>query len=137
MNNELDVKKFIQVASLDNSIYRRPNGYQITSLKADQYGGYYAVNFIGNEILYFDANNNVNVLVKDGITSLKSPYDVVQLGKLLYVTLYSNDEIGIYDKTFGIKRGSIGKKGTESGELLAPQYITVDDRDYIYVSEWG
>ncbi|QFP42081.1 hypothetical protein F9Y90_03085 [Borrelia miyamotoi] len=137
LNNELDVKKFIQVASLDNSIYRRPNGYQITSLKADQYGGYYAVNFIGNEILYFDANNNVNVLVKDGITSLKSPYDVVDLGKLLYVTLYSNDEIGIYDKTFGIKRGSIGKKGTESGELLAPQYITVDDRDYIYVSEWG
>lgn len=137
LNNELDVERFIQVASLSNSIYRRPNGCQITSLKADQYGGYYAVNFVGNEILHFDANNNVNVLIKDGITSLKSPYDVIELGDLLYVTLYSNDEIGIYDKTFGIKRGSIGKKGTEAGELLAPQYMTVDGRDYIYVSEWG
>ena len=137
LNNELDVDNFIQVASLDNSIYRRPNGYQITSLKANQYGGYYAVNFVGNEILHFDANNNINVLVKDGITSLRSPYDVIELGKFLYVTLYSNDEIGIYDKTFGIKRGSIGKKGTEAGDLLAPQYMTVDERDYIYVSEWG
>ncbi|WP_407637312.1 tetratricopeptide repeat protein [Borrelia persica] len=138
LNNELgNVEKFIQVASLDNSIYKRPNGYQITSLKADQYGGYYAVNFVGNEILHFDANNNVRVLVKDGIASLKSPYDVIELGDLLYVTLYSNDEIGIYDKTFGIKKGSIGKKGTAAGELLAPQYITVDERDYIYVSEWG
>ncbi|AHE62569.1 Tetratricopeptide repeat family protein [Borrelia parkeri SLO] len=137
LNNELDVERFIQVASLNNSIYRRPNGYQITSLKADQYGGYYAVNFVGNEILHFDANNNVSVLIKDGITSLKSPYDVIELGDLLYVTLCSNDEIGIYDKTFGIKRGSIGKKGTDDGELLAPQYMTVDERDYIYVSEWG
>ncbi|WP_221037741.1 tetratricopeptide repeat protein [Borrelia sp. HM] len=137
LNNELDVDNFIQVAFLDNSIYRRPNGYQITSLKANQYGGYYAVNFVGNEILHFDANNNINVLVKDGITSLRSPYDMIELGKLLYVTLYSNDEIGIYDKTFGIKRGSIGKKGTEAGELLAPQYMTVDERNYIYVSEWG
>ncbi|WP_200862219.1 tetratricopeptide repeat protein [Borrelia hispanica] len=138
LNNEFkNIEKFVQVALLDNSIYKRPNGYQITSLKADQYGGYYAVNFVGNEILHFDANNNVHVLVKDGITSIKSPYDVIELDKLLYVTLYSNDEIGIYDKTFGIKKGSIGKKGTEDGELLAPQYITVDERDYIYVSEWG
>ncbi|WP_407933123.1 MULTISPECIES: tetratricopeptide repeat protein [Borrelia] len=137
LHNELDVERLVQVASLNNSIYKRPNGYQITSLKADQYGGYYAVNFVGNEILHFDANNNVNVLIKDGITSLRSPYDVLELGELLYVTLYANDEIGIYDKTFGIKRGSIGKKGTEAGKLLAPQYMTVDERDYIYVSEWG
>ncbi|WP_193333517.1 tetratricopeptide repeat protein [Borrelia duttonii] len=138
LNNEFkNIEKFVQVALLDNSIYKRPNGYQITSLKADQYGGYYAANFVGNEILHFDANNNIHVLVKDGITSIKSPYDVIELDKLLYVTLYSNDEIGIYDKTFGIKKGSIGKKGTEDGELLAPQYITVDERDYIYVSEWG
>ncbi len=137
LSNELDVERFVQVASLTNSIYRRPNGYQITSLRSDQYGGYYAVNFVGNEILHFDANNNIHVVVKDGITSLKSPYDVIELGELLYVTLCSNDEIGIYDKVFGIKKGSIGKKGTEAGELLAPQYMTVDERDYIYVSEWG
>ncbi|WP_445436227.1 tetratricopeptide repeat protein [Candidatus Borreliella tachyglossi] len=137
LSNELDVERLIRVASLDNSIYRRPDGYQITSLKADKYGGYYAVNFVGNEILHFDANNNINVLVKDGINYLKSPYDVIELGGLLYVTLYSSDGIGIYDKALGIKRGSIGKKGTGAGELLAPQYMTVDDRDYIYISEWG
>ncbi|AYE36724.1 hypothetical protein DB313_01205 [Borrelia turcica IST7] len=137
LDHELGVERLIRVASLDNFIYRRPHGYQFTSLKADQYGGYYAVNFVGNEILHFDVNNNVDVLVKDGVSYLKSPYDVIELGGLLYVTLYSRDEIGIYDKTIGVKKGSIGKKGTKVGELLAPQYMTIDDRNYIYVSEWG
>ncbi|WP_373464036.1 tetratricopeptide repeat protein [Borrelia sp. BU AG58] len=137
LDHELGVERLIRVASLDNSIYRRPHGYQITSLRSDQYGGYYAVNFVGNEILHFDANNNIGVLVKDGVNYLKSPYDLVELDGLLYVTLYSRDEIGVYDKIIGVRRGSIGKKGTGVGELLAPQYMTVDDRNYIYVSEWG
>ncbi|UGQ16520.1 MULTISPECIES: tetratricopeptide repeat protein [unclassified Borrelia] len=137
LDHELGVERLIRVASLDNSIYGRPHGYQITSLRADQYGGYYAVNFVGNEILHFDANNNIGILVKDGVNYLKSPYDLVELNGLLYVTLYSRDEIGIYDKTIGVKRGSIGKKGTGVGELLAPQYMAIDNRNYIYVSEWG
>lgn len=136
-NYELNFKKLVKVASLDNSIYKRPHGYQITSLRADKYGGYYAANFVGNEILYFDVNNNVNALVKDGFSYLKSPYDVIEANNLLYVTLYSSDEIGVYDKVLGVKRKSIGNKGTKDGELLAPQYMTIDKRNYIYVSEWG
>lgn len=119
-----------KVGSLN--LFARP-----TIIRPDDLGGFYLVSFMTSSIYYYDANGNLVFSISGVLNSLKNPYDII-LGKdKFFISEYSADKIRIFDIKSESFTGSIGETGIEAGQLLGPQYLAVDDKGYIYVSEWG
>ncbi len=113
--------------------FRRP-----TSIEPSNDGSFYLVAFATNEILKIDANHNVSDVYRGSIfQDFDHPYDVLNIdNKFMFVSEYLGDFISKY--TFnGTRLLTIGSTGSGDGELLGPQYLAVDGKGYLYVTDYG
>lgn len=111
--------------------FKKPGG-----VYSDKKGIQYVTCFGSNEILKIDVNNKIIGILRGGVEGYDHPFDVVKSGNILYVTEYEGNRIAKC-KLNGEKIKTFGKTGTGDGELLGPEYITLDNKGYLYVSDWG
>jgi len=135
---ELDsLDRYVTVTSLPGlvegvDVFNRPSG-----VDARRDGWFYVAAYGSNEILHIDANGVLRGRYQGGLTGLNRPFDTV-LGPdgFLYVTEFRGDRISKLNSR-GLKELVIGRTGINPGELLGPQFITLDDKNQLYVTEYG
>lgn len=143
LGEQLEERSQMVVASVidgqDSNTYplRRPSSVWI---RRD--GSAYVVAFASNEVLLLDVNNAVQKVIQGGIRGFDRPYDCLEAEdprsgeRFLFVAEYGRNQI-LKLNLQGEKLLEIGSRGSAPGELLGPQYLTVDERGYLYVSDWG
>ncbi len=99
-------------------------------------GNLYIVCFASNEVLLVDINQKIERILRGGIEGYDHPFDLVRVGDYLYVTEYEGNRVAKC-KLNGEKIESFGRKGTDDGEFLGPQYIAYDGSKYLYITDWG
>lgn len=112
--------------------FRRP-----TSVRARADGTFWLVAFGSNEILHFDANFRLLEVLRGGLPGFDRPYDVAEADDgSLYVSEYGANRIARCNPR-GEKIATFGRAGSAAGSLLGPQYMTIDRRGYLWVTDWG
>jgi DNA-binding beta-propeller fold protein YncE len=112
--------------------FRRP-----TSIRPRADGTFWLVAFGSNEILHFDANFRLLEVLRGGLPGFDRPYDVVEADDgTLYVSEYGANRIARCNAR-GEKISTFGRSGSSAGSLLGPQYMTLDRRGYLWVTDWG
>jgi hypothetical protein len=112
--------------------FRRP-----TSVRPRKDGTFFIVAFGTNEIIHIDANGTVIDVLRGGIEGFDHPFDVLETDDgFLFVSEYEGARIAKCTLE-GDKIKIIGKKGIKEGELLAPQFLAMDSKGYIYTTDYG
>jgi DNA-binding beta-propeller fold protein YncE len=112
--------------------FRRP-----TSVRPRPDGTFWLVAFGSNEVLHFDANFRLLEVLRGGLTGFDRPYDVVEAADgTLFVSEYGGNRIARCSPR-GDKISTFGRTGSAAGALLGPQYMTLDPRGYLWVTDWG
>ncbi len=128
---------FVVSAELDGSVrggypFRRP-----TSIRPREDGTFWLVAFGSNEVLHFDANFRLLEALRGGLPGFDRPYDVVEADNgTLFVSEYGANRIARCNFR-GEKIATFGGTGSGPGLLLGPQYMTIDTRGYLWVTDWG
>lgn len=129
--------KWVVSSELDGSLkggyaFRRP-----TSVRARTDGSFWVAAFGSNEVLRFDADFRLLAALRGGLTGFDHPYDVQEAPDgTLFVSEYGANRIAKCSPT-GDKITTFGGRGRGDGMLLGPQYLALDDRGYLWVTDWG
>jgi DNA-binding beta-propeller fold protein YncE len=142
-------RKYVASISLDGAargghVFKRP-----TAVRPLTDGTFLVAAFGSNEVLHFDANNRLLAALRGGPGGLDRPFDVVPGpdGSWL-VSEYGANRIvrlnarGDRVAEFGGKivpsgTGANPGTGRASASLLGPQYLALDERGRIWVTDWG
>ncbi|AFG37982.1 NHL repeat-containing protein [Spirochaeta africana] len=118
--------------SAEYSIFRRP-----TSIRPLPDGTSIVTAFGSHTITVLDPNGNRRRELLGGVTGLDGPYDVLPLpdGRIL-VSEFMGDRISLLNER-GNRIASFGERGRGDGQLLGPQFMTIDSREHLYVTDWG
>ena len=112
--------------------FRRP-----TSIKPRANGSFWVVAFGSNEVLRFDPNFRLLDSFRGGLEGFDRPYDVVEAEDgSFFVSEYGANRIAKCNAR-GEKVSTFGRTGRADGLLLGPQYMTLDSRGYLWVTDWG
>jgi hypothetical protein len=112
--------------------FKRP-----TSVRPRPDGSFWVVAFGSNEVLRYDANFRLLDSFRGGLEGFDRPYDLVEAADGgFFVTEYGANRIARCNAR-GEKTAAFGKKGREEGMLLGPQYLAMDERGYLWVTDWG
>ncbi|HET6452231.1 MAG TPA: hypothetical protein VFI08_13015 [Spirochaetia bacterium] len=112
--------------------FRRP-----TSVRPRPDGSFWVVAFGSNEVLRYDANFRLRDTLRGGLNGFDHPYDVVEMPDgTLFVSEYGANRIA-HCSPRGDKIATFGHAGNGDGALLGPQYLAVDSRGYLWVTDWG
>jgi len=128
---------FVVSAELDGLVqggypFRRP-----TSIRPRADGSFWLVAFGSNEILHFDANFRLLEILRGGLPGFDRPYDLAEAANgTLFVSEYGANRIARCNAR-GEKAATFGGTGSGPGLLLGPQYMTIDSRGYLWVTDWG
>jgi len=105
-------------------------------------GSVYVVAFASNEVLLLDVNNALQRVFQGGIRGFDRPYDCLEAEdpedgqRFLFVAEYGRNQVQKMNLR-GERILLIGGTGSAPGQLLGPQYLSVDGKGYLYVSDWG
>jgi DNA-binding beta-propeller fold protein YncE len=109
--------------------FRRP-----TSVRPRPDGSFWLVAFGSNEVLHFDANFRLLAVLRGGLPGFDRPYDVAEAADgTVYVSEYGANRIAHCNER-GEKIATFGRTGSS---LLGPQYMTIDQRGSLWVTDWG
>ena len=129
--------RYVEIYSLEGQreefdLFLRPS-----SILARGDGGYYVVSFASNQVLQLNANSAIQRRILGGVSGLDHPFDIVEIedGRL-FITEFLRHEVYRTDRQ-GFASFRFGERGTQEGQLLGPQYMAIDGRGYLYVTESG
>jgi DNA-binding beta-propeller fold protein YncE len=138
LGREIDTKqKWVVSSSLDGSLkggypFKRP-----TSVRSRPDGSFWVVAFGSNEVLKFNADFKLLEVVRGGLAGLDRPYDVAEATDgTLFISEYGANRIAKCTPA-GDKITTFGGTGRADGRLVGPQYLALDGRGYLWVTDWG
>ncbi len=112
--------------------FRRP-----TSVRPRPDGTFWVVAFGSNEILKYDANFRLLSSYKGGLRGFDGPYDLVEAADgSLFVSEFGANRIAKLNAR-GETVATFGTAGRGDGALLGPQYLALDRRGMLWVTDWG
>ncbi len=116
----------------DFTLFRRPS-----SVLPDSNGGFFIASYGSNQVLRFNSNGALADRLTGGLEGFNHPFDI-KIGRngLLFISEFNGDRITRCTQD-GREILRFGKTGRGDGELIGPQYIAVDDRNFIYVTDSG
>lgn len=116
----------------DAQLFRGP-----TSVRPRADGSFYLVSFATHQIMLMDVNGVRRRIIDGGLEGLDQPFDVAPLAQGGFlVSEFGADRIARFDER-GFKTGTFGSSGRSDGQLIGPQYLSLDDSGYLYVSDYG
>ncbi|MGA2977755.1 MAG: hypothetical protein ABSF77_20840 [Spirochaetia bacterium] len=116
----------------DGYPFKRPS-----SIRPRSDGTFWVVAFGSNEILRFDANFRILDSFRGGVEGFDRPYDIAEADDgSLFISEYGANRIAKCNAR-GEKIATFGRTGRAEGLLLGPQYMTIDSRGYLWVTDWG
>ena len=138
LGRELDSKaKWVVSAELNGNVaggyaFKRP-----TSVRARADGTFWVVAFASNEVLRFDGDFKLLAALRGGVAGFDHPYDVQETDDgTLFVSEYGANRVAKC-KPDGDKITTFGGTGQGDGMLVGPQYLALDGRGYLWVTDWG
>jgi sugar lactone lactonase YvrE len=129
--------KWVISAELDGALkggyaFKRP-----TSVRPRADGTFWVVAFGSNEVLRFDADFRLLAVIRGGLAGFDHPYDVQEASDgTLYVSEYGANRIAKCTPA-GDKIAVFGGTGRADGMLVGPQYLALDGKGYLWVTDWG
>ncbi len=123
--------QLIDARSGERRLFQRPAG-----IDTDDRGDLFVVSLGTQEILRITPNGRVRERISGGLSGLNRPFDLVHHEGSLFVTEYGADRVSILGQGFG-KELMFGGTGLGEGQLLGPQFIAIDQGEFVYVTEWG
>ncbi len=129
--------KWVVSSELDGSLkggypFKRPTG-----VRALPDGTFLVAAFGSNEVLRFDADFRLLAVLRGGLDGFDHPYDVEEAPDgTLFVSEYGADRIAKCNAA-GDKIATFGHAGRGDGMLIGPQYLALDGRGYLWVTDWG
>jgi len=138
LGRELDNKaKWVVSAELDGNLrggyaFKRP-----TSVRSRPDGSFWVVAFGSNEVLRLNPDFKLLSVVRGGLAGLDHPYDVAEADDgTLYISEYGANRIAKCTPA-GEKIATFGQTGRTDGMLVGPQYLALDGKGYLWVTDWG
>ncbi len=129
--------RFVEVDRLDGSSEEYTIFLGPTSVVPREDGGSFIVSFASNEVVSVSINGMIKGRIRGGVQGLNRPFDALAgPDGRLYVSEYQGDRI-VSSRPDGSDIKRFGGKGRGEGELLGPQYMTLDEEGYLYVTEQG
>jgi DNA-binding beta-propeller fold protein YncE len=114
------------------TMFKRP-----TSVRPRPDGSFWVVSFGSNAVLRFDANFRLLDTFRGGLEGFDHPWDVAESADgTLFVSEYGANRIAKVNGR-GDKVAVFGRTGRADGLLLGPQYLALDSRDSLWVTDWG
>ena len=112
--------------------FKRPSG-----LRPRPDGSFFLVAYGSNDVLKYDVNFRLQQKIMGGLDGFNRPFDIVEAADgSLYVSEFGSNTI-VKCTAHGDKVSGFGGKGSGPGALLGPQYLALDGRGFLYVSDWG
>lgn len=100
-------------------------------------GGFYMTAYGSNEIILFDINAALRQRFRGGLEGFDHPFDIIRgPDNSFLVSEFEGNRILQITRDGGVIK-TFGKKGRTGGGMLGPQYLALDDRGYLYVTDWG
>ncbi len=99
-------------------------------------GGFLAAVFSSQDILQISLNGDIIRRFPGSVEGFLGPMDIEKYQDYYYITEFRADRIAVVND-LGIRMGLIGERGRGPGQLLGPQFLTIDKYGGLYVSEWG
>ncbi len=99
-------------------------------------GGFLAAVFSSQDILVINLNGNIQRRFPGSVEGFLGPMDILEHNGGFLVSEFRADRIAVVN-FLGVRQALIGSRGRGPGQLLGPQFLTMDDRGALYVSEWG
>jgi DNA-binding beta-propeller fold protein YncE len=116
----------------DIVIYRQP-----TSILANSDGSVWVVAYGSNELVRIDVNGVVRERRRGPLNGFDRPYDIARgIDGRLYVSEFRGGRISVLGSR-GEWQSYIGSRGLESGQLIGPKNLTIDEDGYLYVVDYG
>lgn len=105
------------------------------NITIDKNGDKYITDTQRRLILVYDIKDNFVRTIGDG--EAFTPSDVLIINNQIFVADVKNHLIRVLNKTTGAELYTIGKPGSEKGELFYPTNLALGSNNHIYVSETG
>ena len=118
---------------LKNKFYKVEGMNKPINITIDDAGNKYVTDTMLDEIVIFGSNDQ-KIQTFSGKDEYK-PSDVAIVGNKLYVTDLENHRIVVLDKATGQKISTIGKVGSEEGELFHPTNLAIAKNGDLLVSD--
>lgn len=100
-------------------------------------GSFYIVAYGSNEVVLFDTNGALRRRLRGGIYGFDHPFDIAETGDgNFFVTEFEGNRITKINPD-GYPIASFGESGLGDGQLMGPQFLTVDGKGYLYVTDYG
>jgi len=116
----------------DFTLFKRPS-----AVLPDRNGGFYVASYATNEVLQFNSNGAITRKINGGLEGFNHPFDIrMAPNGWLYVSEFVGDRISRIG-TDGRGVLKFGESGRGDGALLGPQYLAVDEKNFIYVTDSG
>ncbi len=99
-------------------------------------GNYFIIAYGSNEVLSLNANSVILSRSFGGLQSLNHPFDMIASGGDYFLSEFDGNVVSKFDRNF-VRLASFGGKGIGEGKLLGPQYLALDEKGFLYVTDWG
>ncbi len=138
LGREIDnTAKWVVSAELDGSLKGGYSFTRPTSVRARADGTFWVVAFGSNEVLRFDGDFKLLAVVRGGLAGFDHPYDVQEAEDgTLYVSEYGANRVAKCTPA-GDTITTFGGTGRGDGKLVGPQYLALDGKGYLWVTDWG
>jgi tetratricopeptide (TPR) repeat protein len=114
--------------------FERPTSVASTK---DGSGAIYVVSFATNQVLKYSANGALKSTFDGGFEGYGHPFDIYPLRNGNFLLSEFTGNIVSLCNSSGSRILKIGEKGISQGQLLGPQFLTSDGKNYFYVTDVG
>ena len=128
---ELAVSEILVGRKDDATVFHRPLG-----MASEPNGDVLLVSLGTQEVLRVSPNGRVRSRLRGGVEGLDRPFDVAWHDGRVFVTEFGANRVAVLAPN-GTKELVMGQRGIDSGGLLGPQYLAVDEAGFIHVTDWG
>ncbi|MBT3272439.1 MAG: hypothetical protein HN368_04735 [Spirochaetales bacterium] len=138
LNRELaEDERYVNAFALDGKQEDFVLFAQPSSVRSRGDGSFYVTSFVGNQVVRFTLNGALQRRLLGGLQGLDGPFDVLEVDENhVFITEFLGNRI-FRSNTIGTDIVRWGEKGISDGQLLGPQFLAVDNRGYLYVTEAG
>lgn len=129
---DMHVVNFVLDANATSSrLFQRPS-----AVHAMPDGNFFIVAYGSNEVLSLNANSIVLSRFFGGLESLNHPFDMTSSDGVYFMSEFEGNVVSKFDRNF-VRLKSFGGTGIAEGRLLGPQYLALDGKGFLYVTDWG